>query len=148
MTGSQKILLSGGLALAILGMAYGLWYAARTSTLPGAHGRLLASAFAEVAKGEMDPAREFLKTYGDTRFEYIREVHTMATWWRSAPCSWYWGCFSISWPLPNGSGFIWRRFWSSVPLPCRWGPYWKSCSLVRFQRPWRCSGQFLIAWLQ
>jgi len=36
----------------------------------------LASAFAEVAKGEMDPAREFLKTYGETRFEYIREVHT------------------------------------------------------------------------
>jgi hypothetical protein len=24
----------------------------------------------------MDPAREFLKTYGETRFEYIREVHT------------------------------------------------------------------------
>jgi hypothetical protein len=77
MTGSQRILLTGGLALAILGMAYGLWYAAvdEHPTLERM-GVSLASAFAEVAKGEMDPAREFLKTYGETRFEYIREVHT------------------------------------------------------------------------
>jgi len=77
MTGSQKILLSGGLALAILGMAYGFWYAVADEhpTLERM-GVSLASAFAEVAKGEMDPAREFLKTYGETRFEYIREVHT------------------------------------------------------------------------
>ena len=77
MTGSQKILLSGGLALAILGMAYGFWYAVADEhpTLERM-GISLASAFAEVAKGEMDPARDFLKTYGETRFEYIREVHT------------------------------------------------------------------------
>ena len=77
MTGSQKILLSGGLALAILGMAYGFWYAVADEhpTLERM-GISLASAFAEVAKGEMDPAREFLETYGETRFEYIREVHT------------------------------------------------------------------------
>jgi hypothetical protein len=77
MTGSQKILLSGGLALAILGMAYGFWYAVADEhpTLERM-GVSLAGAFAEVAKGEMDPAREFLKTYGETRFEYIREVHT------------------------------------------------------------------------
>ena len=76
MTGSQKILLSGGLALAILGMAYGFWYA-----LVDEHPTLermgvsLASAFAEVAKGEMGQARESLKVYGETRFEYLREVH-------------------------------------------------------------------------
>jgi len=35
----------------------------------------LASAFAEVAKGEMEEARQSLETYGETRFEYIREVH-------------------------------------------------------------------------
>ncbi len=76
MTGSQKILLSGGLALAILGMSYGFWYA-----LVDEHPTLermgvsLASAFAEVAKGEMAQARESLKIYGETRFEYIREVH-------------------------------------------------------------------------
>jgi len=76
MTGSQKILLTGGLALAILGMAYGFWYAVADEhpTLERM-GVSLASAFAEVAKGEMDPAREYLKTYGETRFEYIREVH-------------------------------------------------------------------------
>jgi len=76
MTGSQKILLSAGLALTILGMAYGFWYA-----LVDEHPTLermgvsLASSFAEVAAGEMDQARESLRTYGDTRFEYIREVH-------------------------------------------------------------------------
>ncbi|MEE8340337.1 MAG: hypothetical protein V3R56_09350 [Xanthomonadales bacterium] len=76
MTGSQKVLLSGGLALAILGMAYGLWYAVADEhpTLERM-GVSLASAFAEVAKGEMDQGREYLETYGETRFEYIREVH-------------------------------------------------------------------------
>jgi len=76
MTGSQKILLSAGLALTILGMAYGLWYA-----LVDEHPTLermgvsLASSFAEVAVGEMEQARESLNSYGETRFEYIREVH-------------------------------------------------------------------------
>ena len=76
MTGSQKILLSSGLALTILGMAYGFWYA-----LVDEHPTLermgvsLASSFAEVANGEMEQARESLNTYGETRFEYIREVH-------------------------------------------------------------------------
>ena len=76
MTGSQKILLSGGLALAILGMAYGFWYAVvdEHPTLERM-GISLASAFAEVAKGDMEQARESLNTYGETRFEYIREVH-------------------------------------------------------------------------
>jgi hypothetical protein len=70
------MLLSTGLALSILGMAYGFWYA-----LVDEHPTLermgvsLASSFAEVAVGEMDQARESLNTYGETRFEYIREVH-------------------------------------------------------------------------
>ncbi len=76
MTGSQKILLSAGLALSIMGMAYGFWYA-----LVDEHPTLermgvsLASSFAEIAMGEMDQARESLNTYGETRSEYIREVH-------------------------------------------------------------------------
>ena len=76
MTGSQKILLSTGLALTILGMAYGFWYA-----LVDEHPTLermgvsLASSVAEIATGDIDQARESLNTYGATRFEYIREVH-------------------------------------------------------------------------
>ena len=76
MTGSQKILLSTGLALTILGMAYGFWYA-----LVDEHPTLermgvsLANSFAEIATGDIDQARESLNTYGATRFEYIREVH-------------------------------------------------------------------------
>jgi hypothetical protein len=76
MTASQKILLTGGLVLAILGMAYGFWYAVADEhpTLERM-GVSLASAFAEVAKGDMEQARESLDTYAATRFEYIREVH-------------------------------------------------------------------------
>jgi len=76
MTGSQKILLSAGLALTILGMAYGFWYAlADEHPTLERMGVSLASSFAEVANGEMEQARESLNTYGETRFEYIREVH-------------------------------------------------------------------------
>jgi len=77
MTGSQKILLSAGLALIILGMAYGFWYALvdEHPTLERM-GMSLASAFAEVATGEMGQARESLQAYGETRFEYLRDVHT------------------------------------------------------------------------
>jgi len=74
---SQKILLFAGLALTVLGMAYGFWYAVADEhpTLERM-GVSLANAFAEVAKGDMGRAREFLATYGETRFEYIRDVHT------------------------------------------------------------------------
>jgi hypothetical protein len=74
---SQKILLVGGLVLAILGMAYGFWYAVADEhpTLERM-GVSLASAFAEVANGDMEQARESLDVYAATRFEYIREVHT------------------------------------------------------------------------
>lgn len=77
MTGSQKILLSAGLALVILGMAYGFWYALvdEHPTLERMGGSL-ASAFAQVATGEMGQARESLQAYGETRFEYLRDVHT------------------------------------------------------------------------
>jgi len=77
MTSSQKILLTGGLVLAILGMAYGFWYAVADEhpTLERM-GVSLASAFAEVANGDMEQASESLDAYGATRFEYIREVHT------------------------------------------------------------------------
>ena len=77
MTGSQKILLSAGLALIILGMAYGFWYALADEHPTLEHmGASLASAFAEVATGEMGQARESLQAYGETRFEYLRDVHT------------------------------------------------------------------------
>lgn len=77
MTGSQKILLSAGLALIILGMAYGFWYALVDEHPTLEHmGASLASAFAEVATGEMGQARESLQAYGETRFEYLRDVHT------------------------------------------------------------------------
>jgi hypothetical protein len=57
-------------------MAYGFWYAlADEHPTLERMGVSLASSFAEVANGEMEQARESLNTYGETRFEYIREVH-------------------------------------------------------------------------
>jgi len=76
MTGSQKLLLCAGLALIIVGMAYGFWYA-----LVDEHpdlermGGSLATAFAEVATGETGQAHESLNAYGQARFEYLRAVH-------------------------------------------------------------------------
>jgi len=77
MSRSQKILLYAGAVLSILAMAYGVWYAVvdEHPTLERM-GVSLASAFAEVANGNMDRAGEFLAAYGDTRFEYMRDVHT------------------------------------------------------------------------
>lgn len=77
MTGSQKVLLSGGLVLAILGMSYGFWFAVfdEHPTLEYM-GLSLATAFAEVAAGNMEQAREALQAYDETRHEYVREVHT------------------------------------------------------------------------
>ncbi len=77
MSGSQKMLLSAGLALTILGMVYGFWYAVADEhpTLERM-GVSLATAFAGVANRQMGQAQDSLKTYGATRFEYIRDVHT------------------------------------------------------------------------
>jgi len=76
MSSSQRIMLSAGLTLTIFGMIYGFWYAVADEhpTLQRM-GVSLASAFVEVAKGDMDRANEFLASYGKTRFEYIRDVH-------------------------------------------------------------------------
>jgi len=77
MTGSQKILLSAGLALTIVGMTYGFWYAlADEHPTLERMGLALANSFAEAAKGDIAEAQEQLEVYGDTRFEYIRDVHT------------------------------------------------------------------------
>ena len=77
MNRSQKLLLSAGLALTILGMVYGFWYAVADEhpTLERM-GVSLATAFAEVANGQMGRAQDSLQNYGATRFEYIRDVHT------------------------------------------------------------------------
>lgn len=76
MTNSQKILLSAGLALIILGMAYGFWYALMDEH-PALErmGGSLATAFAEVAAGNTGQARESLQAYGEARLEYLRAVH-------------------------------------------------------------------------
>lgn len=81
MTGSQKLLLAGGLLLAVLGMSYGLWYAVfdEHQTLERI-GVSLATGFAEAAAGKLPEGYAALEDYGATRFAYIREVHAHGHW--------------------------------------------------------------------
>ncbi|MGH9580997.1 MAG: hypothetical protein ACRD2R_08385 [Terriglobales bacterium] len=81
MTGSRKILVTGGLALLIWGMGYGLWFAVfdEHQTLETMGGSL-AMGFAHAAGRHMTEAQAALDTYSATRFEYVREVDVHSHW--------------------------------------------------------------------
>jgi hypothetical protein len=81
MTGSRKILIFGGLALAILGMFYGLQYALFTEhqTLDQIGGSL-AQSFAAAANRDPTLAQAALDRYGDTKYDYVREVDAHSHW--------------------------------------------------------------------
>lgn len=79
MAGSQKLLIAAGLALVMLGMGYGLWYALvdEHPTLEGM-GLSMATGFAHAADGNLAGGRAALGKYAEIRFEYLREVHAHA----------------------------------------------------------------------
>lgn len=81
MTRSQKLLIASGLALAIWGMAYGLYYALfdEHQTLDRM-GASLATSFARAAERKMPEARAALQAYAETKFEYVREVDVHSHW--------------------------------------------------------------------
>jgi hypothetical protein len=81
MKGSQKLLLIGGLALAIWGMSYGLWYAvfAEHQQLEGI-GRSLATSFAESAGRNLPGAQAALEEYRATKYVYERHVDVHGHW--------------------------------------------------------------------
>jgi hypothetical protein len=81
MKGSQKLLLVGGLALAIWGMSYGLWYAvfAEHQHLEGI-GRSLATSFAESAGRNLPGAQAALEEYRATKYVYERHVDVHGHW--------------------------------------------------------------------
>ena len=81
MKGSQKLLLIGGLALAIWGMSYGFWYAvfAEHQQLEGI-GRSLATSFAESAGRNWVGARAALEEYRATKYVYERHVDVHGHW--------------------------------------------------------------------
>ena len=81
MTAAQKLLVVGGLALAIIGMSYGLYYALfdEHQTLEGM-GMSLATGFAQAAERNLPEAHGAIDDYGAIRYEYVREVHAHSHW--------------------------------------------------------------------
>jgi hypothetical protein len=81
MNKAQKILITGGLLLALLGMCYGLYYALfdEHQTLKGM-GISMATGFSKAAENNLTEARTAIETFGDIQFEYNREVHAHSHW--------------------------------------------------------------------
>ena len=81
MTGSRKLLLFGGLALAAFGMLYGLQYAlfVEHQTLDQM-GTSLARSFAAAASRDMVQSQTALDQYGETKYDYVRQVDCHSHW--------------------------------------------------------------------
>jgi hypothetical protein len=81
MSGSRKVLIFGGLALAILGMSYGLAYAAfvEHQTLDGLGGSL-TTAFVKGAERDLPAAQRSLEIYAHNAYVYVRQVDAHSHW--------------------------------------------------------------------
>jgi hypothetical protein len=81
MTASRGILLFGGLVLAALGMLYGLQYALFTEhqTLDQMGGAL-AQSFVAAAERDVVQSQAALNRYGETRYDYVRQVDFHSHW--------------------------------------------------------------------
>ena len=81
MTMSRKILIFGGLALAVLGMLYGLHYAVfvEHQTLNNMGG-FLFNAFSSAATGNMNAAASAVQGYAAVRYDYVRQVDLHSHW--------------------------------------------------------------------
>lgn len=81
MSGSRKLLIISGLALAIWGMSYGLYYA-----LFDEHQTLeqisvsLTTGFAQAAERNMAASHAALEAYAKAQFDYVREVDVHSHW--------------------------------------------------------------------
>jgi hypothetical protein len=81
MTGSRKFLVLGGLALAAIGMFYGLYYAVfvEHQTLDQMGGSL-AQSFSAAATRDLASSHTALQQYGETKYDYVRQVDTHSHW--------------------------------------------------------------------
>jgi len=78
---ARKILLFGGVALAIIGMSYGLWYAvfAEHQALDGI-GHSLTSGFQAAAEKNSAEAGNSLQQYREAKYAYDRQVDVHGHW--------------------------------------------------------------------
>ena len=81
MSTAQRILIGGGLALAALGMLYGLHYAVfvEHQTLD-AMGGSFAQGFANAAKRKMPAAHQAMDGYASAKYAYVRQVDVHSHW--------------------------------------------------------------------
>ena len=81
MTPSRRLLVFGGIALAALGMLYGLHYAlfVEHQTLDRMGGSL-SEAFVHAAQRQMPQAHGAIDTYASTKYDYVRQVDVHSHW--------------------------------------------------------------------
>ncbi len=77
----RLLLIVGGITLATFGMVYGLHYAVfvEHQTLDGM-GVSLTNAFVAVSQGQVLDAQHAIATYGETKYEYVRQVDAHSHW--------------------------------------------------------------------
>jgi hypothetical protein len=81
MSGGRRVLILGGIALALWGMSYGLWYAvfAEHQALDGI-GSSLAAAFGDSAERKPEAAALHLDQYREAKYVYDRQVDVHSHW--------------------------------------------------------------------
>ena len=81
MSGARRLLIVGGIGLALLGMIYGLWYAAfaEHQELDGI-GRSLATGFSAAAERNAAAAQSALNQYSEVKYAYDRHVDVHGHW--------------------------------------------------------------------
>jgi dipeptide/tripeptide permease len=81
MNQARKLLIFGGLALACLGMLYGLYYAlfVEHQTLDGMGGAL-TEAFVKAAEHRMPESGVAIDAYARTKYVYVRQVDVHSHW--------------------------------------------------------------------
>jgi hypothetical protein len=81
MSRAKRVLLLGGIALALLGMTYGLWYAvfAEHQALDGI-GASLASGFSAAANRDQARSSQAMEQYREAKYRYDRQVDAHGHW--------------------------------------------------------------------
>lgn len=81
MSGARRLLLLGGIALALWGMSYGLWYAvfAEHQALDSI-GASLAAGFSAAAQQDSGAAGDALRQYREAKYVYDRQVDVHGHW--------------------------------------------------------------------
>ena len=81
MSSAKRVLLFGGIGLALLGMTYGLWYAAfaEHQALDGI-GASLASSFGAAANGDQALSSQAMEQYREAKYRYDRQVDAHGHW--------------------------------------------------------------------